>query len=216
MCTRACVCVEGERGGESRPFVGSSTPQLQAGRWGGGDGHLWAFPFPGVARPTLAARRPPPTPAGELWEPEREGKTLGPQTLTPRERRCLVPGVALRPAQTRAPEREDSSARSALAVARPRGRAQVGEGSDRNLGLYKVLQSPRRAMRLLFGVSQFLEAALSLPLPQSSLPAEAQAGGGGDALPSLSPPPPVWAKTQLQANKHTHTRWSPPFTKGLV
>lgn len=64
-------------------------------------------------------------------------------------------------------------------------------------------------------VPQLSEPSLSLSLPQSGLPAEAPAAGGGGAPPPASPLPPVWARARLQANKHTRTRWSPPFTKGL-
>lgn len=67
----------------------------------------------------------------------------------------------------------------------------------------------------LESVPQLSEPSLSLSLPQSGLPAEAPAAGGGGAPPPASPLPPVWARARLQANKHTRTRWSPPFTKGL-
>ena len=43
VCDRACVCVE--RGG-SQPSLGSSTPRLQVGQWGGGVSHLRALSFP--------------------------------------------------------------------------------------------------------------------------------------------------------------------------
>lgn len=65
-------------------------------------------------------------------------------------------------------------------------------------------------------VPQLSEPSRSLFLPQSGLPAEAQAAGGGGAPPPASPLPPVWTRARLQANQHTCTRWSPPFTKGLV
>ena len=95
---------------------------------------------------------------------------------------------------------EDWRARSTLAVARPRGRAQVGGGSDLNLGLSEVLWS------LLSGVLSVLGPALSLCLPQSTLPVEAQAAGGGVPLHLYHPFPQCGpGQGGLRAQRHTLT-----------
>lgn len=152
--------------------------------WGGGGRQPSpGFFFPGEARPTQAARRPPRTRAGDLWEPAREGATLGPRAWAPNERRCLGPGVAPRQAEPGASRLGDSRARSALGIARTWGRVQVGEGSRLHLALYDVLGSSQRVSESAFDVLQLSEPALAPSLPPEPSPSGGFSGSGGGLAP---------------------------------
>lgn len=116
-------------------------------------------------------------------------------------KRAAVPSARRgpRPVEPGAPGREDSRARSALVVAKPRGRIWVGEGSDLNLSLYGVFRSPQKtSKKAAIWRPKLSEPVLALFFPQSCLLAEDQAAGGGVAPPSVSLPPPMGARARLQ------------------
>lgn len=130
---------------------------------------------------------------------------MGSPAWRPSERCRSVAGVALRPA---GPARTRGCGLPSGHQARRAGtrwrrvRSELGSLGDAE-------EPARKGGCCLEPVSQLLEPSLSSSLSQSGLPAEAQAaGGGGDAL--------RWMRARLQADKHTCTRWSPPFTKGLA
>lgn len=74
-------------------------------------------------------------------------------------------GVALRLAQARALERKGLEGAVCLPIGRPGGRAQVGEGSDLNWGLYEAPRSLPRARCLLFRVSPTALGTFSVLIP---------------------------------------------------
>lgn len=191
VCARACVCV---KAGEAQPFLGSSTLRLQTGKWGGGGGHLWSFPLHGEARPTQAVSRPPRTQGCELPKSACEGKTPGSQVLALKERRRPVPGVALPRVEPGAPARGDLRARWSLAVPKPRGLLQVGEG-EITIGVFTRCTGALEGLDACCWVSYSPWNSLSpCPIPSVGCQPEARAIRGGGTPRSVSLSPSMWVR----------------------
>lgn len=101
-CARACGDGAGWGGASDLPSVPAS-PGSRQGDGGGGDGHLWAFPFSGVARPggrTVGASVSPGDPGLPSLEAKPAGSLLGrrgpaarpgPRSGAQRTRGCGLP-----------------------------------------------------------------------------------------------------------------------------
>ena len=224
MCVRArvsvCACVLARacvlNVGDPQSSLGSSTPRLQAGQWGGGGSHLWVLSFPrrGLANSGLAV-------ATSI--PGRLAARASPRTGDPglQSRARLVSGMIQRTAEPGTPGLADPRSRSAHAVAKP-GNGSSGEGLQVGKGVisicffYGVLRLPREVDAYSLESCSPRNPLCPCLFHSTVSQPEAQAIRGGGAPPSVSLSPSKWGKGRPKANRRTQTRRSLPFTKGLV